>query len=111
VCLGHQAIGEVYGAEVTYAPVLMHGKTSDIRHNGHGVFSEVSDPFIATRYHSLVLSPDSIPEDLEITARSEDGTIMGIQHRHHPVHGIQFHPESLLTTEGPKMVENWISSF
>ena len=111
VCLGHQAIGEVYGAEVTYAPVLMHGKTSDIRHNGHGVFSEVSDPFIDTRYHSLVLSPDSIPEDLEITARSEDGTIMGIQHRHHPVHGIQFHPESLLTTEGPKMVENWISSF
>ena len=111
VCLGHQAIGEVFGAEVTYAPVLMHGKTSQIRHNGHGVFQDVSDPFTATRYHSLVLNPESIPDDLLVTARSEDGTVMGIQHRNYPIYGIQFHPESLLTVEGPKMIENWISSF
>jgi anthranilate synthase component 2 len=108
VCLGHQAIGEVYGGTVTYAPSLMHGKTSEVRHDGRGLFAGVSEPCTATRYHSLVVDPESLPADLIVTARSEDGTIMGLRHATHPVHGIQFHPESLLTKEGPKMVENWI---
>lgn len=110
ICLGHQAIGEVYGATITYAPVLMHGKTSEIRHDGLGVFDSVTNPCTATRYHSLVLDPDSMPPDLIVTARSEDGTIMGIRHVSHSVNGIQFHPESLLTTEGGLMVENWIKA-
>lgn len=108
VCLGHQAIGEVYGGEVTYAPRLMHGKTSDIHHDGMGVFAGVSDPCIATRYHSLVIDPASIPSVLHVSARSEDGTIMGVRHENGMVEGIQFHPESLLTEEGPKMVANWM---
>ncbi|NQV74123.1 aminodeoxychorismate/anthranilate synthase component II [bacterium] len=110
VCLGHQAIGEVYGGTVTYARTLMHGKTSEIHHDGQGLFKTVDEPCIATRYHSLVIDPASLPEDLVVTARSEDGTIMGVRHAKHPVHGIQFHPESLLTTEGPKMIENWVAS-
>ena len=111
VCLGHQAIGEVYGGQVTYAKTLMHGKTSEIHHDGQGLFTSIEEPFIATRYHSLVISPDSLPPDLLVTARSEDGTIMGVRHAEHPVQGIQFHPESLLTTEGPKMIDNWVQSF
>ena len=110
VCLGHQAIGEVYGGQVTYAHTLMHGKTSEIHHDGQGMFKGVNEPCTATRYHSLVVDPDTLPADLLVTARSEDGTIMGLKHVSHPVHGIQFHPESLLTTEGPKMIENWIES-
>ena len=110
VCLGHQAIGEVYGGTVTYARTLMHGKTSEIHHDGQGLFKSVDEPCIATRYHSLVIDPASLPQDLVVTARSEDGTIMGVRHAKHPVHGIQFHPESLLTTEGPKMIENWVAS-
>ncbi len=110
VCLGHQAIGEVYGGTVTYAPLLMHGKTSEIHHNGKDLFWGVSEPCTATRYHSLVVEPASLPDSLVVTARSEDGTIMGLKHRIFPVFGIQFHPESLLTVEGPKMIENWIES-
>ena len=108
VCLGHQAIGEVYGGTVTYAPRLMHGKTSDVHHDGKGVFAGVSDPCTATRYHSLVVDPDSLPAELEVSARSEDGTIMGLRHVNGLVEGIQFHPESLLTEEGPTMVANWM---
>lgn len=109
VCLGHQAIGQVFGAKVGYAPSLMHGKTSKIYHDGKTVFENVEAGFTATRYHSLVLNPDSIPEVLEITARSDDDVIMGVRHREYPIEGIQFHPESILTTEGPKIIRNWLS--
>lgn len=108
VCLGHQAIGHVYGAEVVHAPVLMHGKTSTVQHDGKTLFEGVENHFTATRYHSLVLDPDTIPDDLVVTSRSEDGVIMGVRHKTHPVEGIQFHPESILTTEGPKIVTNWL---
>lgn len=108
VCLGHQAIGDVYGAKVIHAPKLMHGKTSTIHHDGKTVFQGVEDDFTATRYHSLVLDPDTIPEVLEVSARSEDDVIMAVRHRTYPVEGIQFHPESILTTEGPKIIKNWL---
>lgn len=108
VCLGHQAIGEVFGGEVIHAPSLMHGKTSKIHHDGKRVFTEVEDGFTATRYHSLVLNPDKIPDVLEITARSEDDVIMGLRHKEFPIEGIQFHPESILTAEGPKIIANWL---
>lgn len=108
VCLGHQAIGEVFGGEVIHAPKLMHGKTSKVHHDGKSVFESVDDPFTATRYHSLVLNPDKIPDVLQITARSDDDVIMGLRHRDYPIEGIQFHPESILTTEGPKIIENWL---
>lgn len=107
VCLGHQAIGEVFGAEVVYAPSLMHGKVSNVEHDGKSIFEGVEENFVATRYHSLVLAPDSIPEELEVTARTGD-IVMGVRHREYPIEGIQFHPESILTTEGPKMVKNWL---
>jgi anthranilate synthase component II len=110
VCLGHQAIGEVFGGRVDYAPELMHGKTSDVRHDGRGVFREVAQPFIATRYHSLVIARDSVPDELVVTAESDDGTIMGLRHQSLPIEGIQFHPESVLTTEGPRMIANWTAS-
>ncbi len=108
VCLGHQAIGEVYGCKVVHAPTLMHGKTSKILHDGKSIYSNVSQGFIATRYHSLVLDPESVPEDLEVTSRTEDGVIMGVRHKRYQVEGIQFHPESILTKEGPKLVESWL---
>ncbi|MGM0546839.1 MAG: anthranilate synthase component II [Bacteroidota bacterium] len=108
VCLGHQAIGEVFGGKIIHAPKLMHGKTSQIKHDSKSVFQNIPDNFTATRYHSLVLDPDQIPEELEVTAHSEDGVIMGVRHRQWPVEGIQFHPESILTTEGPNIVKNWI---
>jgi len=108
VCLGHQAIGEVYGGTVTYAPRLMHGKTSEVHHDGLGVFQHVDEPCTATRYHSLVIEPESLPACLHVSARSEDGTIMGLRHENGMVEGIQFHPESLLTEEGPKMIKNWM---
>lgn len=108
VCLGHQAIGEVFGGEVIHAPKLMHGKTSKVHHDGKSVFRNVEEPFDATRYHSLVLNPDKIPDVLQITARSDDDVIMGLRHRNFPIEGIQFHPESILTTEGPKIIENWL---
>lgn len=111
VCLGHQAIGQVFGARVVHAPSLMHGKTSIIEHDGKTVYENVDDRFIATRYHSLTLEPGTIPVDqLEITSKTPDGVIMGIRHRDFPIEGIQFHPESILTTEGPKIVKNWLKS-
>ena len=110
VCLGLQAIGEVYGGRIIHAPKLMHGKTSAIRHDGQSVFRGIPDQFTATRYHSLVLDPDHVPDVLEVTARSEDEVIMGVRHRKYPVEGIQFHPESILTTEGPGIVKNWLQA-
>ncbi len=108
VCLGHQAIGEVFGGKVIHAPKLMHGKTSSIDHDGKSVFRNIPDNFTATRYHSLVLDPDQIPDELEVSARSDDSVIMGLRHREYPLEGIQFHPESILTKEGPKIVKNWL---
>lgn len=108
VCLGHQAIGEVYGGKITYAPSLMHGKTSEVSHAGRGVFRGLSNPFTATRYHSLVVEHETIPDSLEITAETPDGVVMGLRHKENPVEGIQFHPESVLTTEGPRIIDNWL---
>jgi len=108
VCLGHQAIGEVYGGRITHAPSLMHGKTSTVMHDAQSIFEDVAQAFTATRYHSLVVDRDTLPDVLEVTAETDDGTIMGLRHREHPVEGIQFHPESVLTTEGPRMVANWL---
>lgn len=108
VCLGHQAIGEVFGGKVIHAPKLMHGKTSPIKHDGKSVFRNIPDNFTATRYHSLVLDPDHIPDELEVSARSDDEVIMGLRHREYPLEGIQFHPESILTKEGPSIVKNWL---
>jgi len=110
VCLGHQAIGEVFGGTIVQADELMHGKTSPVRHNGKGLFANVDPMFDATRYHSLVVDRDTFPHDaLEITAEAEDGTIMGLRHRTHPLYGIQFHPESVMTKAGPTIIENWLS--
>jgi anthranilate synthase component 2 len=108
VCLGHQAIGQVYGGDVVYAPHLMHGKTSLIHHNGQGLFEGLDGPFEATRYHSLVVDPATLPAVLETTATTADGVIMGLRHRTLPVYGIQFHPESVLTLAGPALVRNWL---
>ncbi|WP_054685536.1 anthranilate synthase component II [Rhodothermus marinus] len=108
VCLGHQAIGEVFGGRVVHAPSLMHGKTSRIFHTGTGIFEGAAQGFTATRYHSLVVDRDTLPDVLEITAWTEDGVIMGLRHRHHPIEGVQFHPESVLTTEGPRLIANWL---
>lgn len=110
VCLGHQAIGNVFGGSVVYAPSLMHGKVSLIHHDGKGVFDGVPQDFVATRYHSLVVDELSLPDDLEITARTPDGVIMGLRHKQYPIEGIQFHPESILTIEGPKLIENWLKT-
>jgi anthranilate synthase/aminodeoxychorismate synthase-like glutamine amidotransferase len=108
VCLGHQAIGHVFGAEVVGAAELMHGKTSQIEHHSVGVFAGLPSPFTATRYHSLTLAPDSIPDELEVTARSVDGVIMGVRHRDLDVEGVQFHPESILTVAGHDLLETWL---
>src|SRR3954468_22302860 len=109
VCLGHQAIGAVFGGTVVRAAVPMHGKTSTIEHNGRGVFSGLTAPFLASRYHSLVVSEEALPGELEVTARTqEDGTIMGLRHRRWPVHGVQFHPESILTGEGRRILRNFL---
>jgi anthranilate synthase component 2 len=109
VCLGHQCIGQVYGGAVVAAPHLMHGKTSEIHHDGEGIFAGLPDPFVATRYHSLVVSPDSVPKELMVTATATDGTIMGLRHRELPVEGVQFHPESVLTVSGPALLGNFLS--
>ncbi|MBO8127014.1 MAG: aminodeoxychorismate/anthranilate synthase component II [Firmicutes bacterium] len=108
VCLGHQAIGEVFGAKLVAAPSLFHGKASEIRHNKSGVFAGLPNPFIAGRYHSLVLSPNNFPECLEITAWTCAGEVMGIRHREFPVEGVQFHPESVLTENGYRLIENFL---
>ena len=110
VCLGHQAIGEVFGGTVTHAHELMHGKTSTVSHDGQSVFEGVEQNVEATRYHSLVVDRASVPDVLEITAETEDGTVMGLRHRSLPIEGIQFHPESVLTKAGPRMIENWLRS-
>ncbi|MBD2577891.1 aminodeoxychorismate/anthranilate synthase component II [Oscillatoria sp. FACHB-1406] len=111
VCLGHQSIGQVFGGKVVSAPVLMHGKTSEIQHTGVGVFQGVESPFSATRYHSLVIEKESIPDVLEITAWVEDGTIMGVRHRQYPhIEGVQFHPESVLTSSGKTLLRNFLES-
>lgn len=109
VCLGHQAIGEVFGAKVVHAPTLMHGKTSKIFHDGKSIFQGISKGFTATRYHSLVLDAETIPDVLEVTAETSDGVVMGLRHHTFPIEGIQFHPESILTTEGPEIVANWLN--
>ncbi|MEG4226310.1 aminodeoxychorismate/anthranilate synthase component II [Microcoleus sp. N9_B2] len=109
VCLGHQSIGQVFGGKIVSAPVLMHGKTSQVEHTGVGVFQGVESPMIATRYHSLVIEKQSCPEVLEITAWVEDGTIMGVRHREYPhIEGVQFHPESILTTSGKQLLRNFL---
>jgi len=109
VCLGHQSIGQVYGGDVVRADRLMHGKTSPIHHNGTSVFKELPSPFEATRYHSLIVKRDTLPDCLEITAWTEEGEIMGLRHKEHPVHGVQFHPESILTEHGKQMLENFLA--
>jgi anthranilate synthase/aminodeoxychorismate synthase-like glutamine amidotransferase len=109
VCLGHQAIGAVFGGSVVRASVPMHGKTSTIEHDGRGVFSGLGGPFVASRYHSLVVAEGSVPADLIVSARTqEDATIMGLRHRSWPVHGVQFHPESILTGEGRRILRNFL---
>jgi anthranilate synthase component II len=109
VCLGHQSIGQVYGGEIVSAPELMHGKTSPILHSGVGVFEGLENPFTATRYHSLIIERSTCPDVLEITAWTEDGTIMGVRHRHYPyLQGVQFHPESILTESGKLLLQNFL---
>lgn len=108
VCLGHQAIGQVYGGKVVRAPAPVHGKTSPIRHDNTDVFEGLPDPFQATRYHSLVVQPEGFPDVLQATAWTEDGIIMGLRHRQWPVFGVQFHPESIASTQGHKLLENFL---
>ena len=108
VCLGHQCIGEVFGGEVVRAGRLMHGKTSPILHHGDGVFADLPSPFEATRYHSLLVRRDSVPDCLEINAETAEGEIMGLRHREFPIHGVQFHPESILTSEGKRLLGNFL---
>jgi anthranilate synthase component II len=111
VCLGHQSIGQVYGGNVVAAPVLMHGKTSEIYHRGQGVFQDLPNPFTATRYHSLVVDRATMPDVLEITAWVEDGTVMGVRHKQYPhIQGVQFHPESILTSSGKQLLQNFLES-
>ena len=109
VCLGHQAIGQAYGGSVIRAPSLMHGKISEIRHTAKSVFRGINGPFRATRYHSLTIDPASVPEDLEVTAETPDGVIMGVMHRTHPVHGVQFHPESIASEHGHVLLRNFLA--
>ena len=109
VCLGHQSIGHVFGGDVVRAGRLMHGKTSPIQHNGTGVFAGIPSPFEATRYHSLLVKNETFPASLEITAWTEEQEIMGLRHREFPIHGVQFHPESILTLEGKKLLNNFLS--
>jgi anthranilate synthase/aminodeoxychorismate synthase-like glutamine amidotransferase len=109
VCLGHQCIGQVYGGEVVRAPEIMHGKTSLIRHDDRGVFAGLPNPFEATRYHSLIVDRASVPDVLEVTAWTDDGTVMGLRHREHAVEGVQFHPESILTAGGHDLLRNFLA--
>ncbi|MBT8044321.1 MAG: aminodeoxychorismate/anthranilate synthase component II [Verrucomicrobiae bacterium] len=109
VCLGHQSIGQVFGGEVVRAEKLMHGKTSPVFHTGKSVFAGLANPFTATRYHSLIVKRETLPDCLEITAETKSGTIMGLMHKDFPIHGVQFHPESILTEDGMKMLENFLS--
>ncbi|WP_193045270.1 aminodeoxychorismate/anthranilate synthase component II [Mycolicibacterium baixiangningiae] len=108
VCLGHQAIGVAFGGTVDRAPELLHGKTSVVHHTNAGVLQGLPDPFTATRYHSLTILPDTVPDELEVTARTPGGVIMGVRHTDLPIHGVQFHPESILTEGGHRMLANWL---
>ena len=108
VCLGHQCLAQVFGGRVVRAGELMHGKTSPVHHRGAGVFEGLPEPLTATRYHSLIAERDSLPDCLEITAWTADGVIMGLKHKEHPVHGVQFHPESILTQDGKRILENFL---
>jgi para-aminobenzoate synthetase component 2 len=108
VCLGHQAIGEAFGAKVSRAPELLHGKTSEIIHNGRGVLSDLPSPFTATRYHSLAIEKDTVPDELEIVGSTQSQVVMAIQHKTLPISGVQFHPESVLTEHGHQMLGNWL---
>ena len=108
VCLGHQAIGVAFGGTVDRAPELLHGKTSVVHHTNSGVLQGLADPFTATRYHSLTILPDTMPDELEVTARTSGGVVMGVRHTELPIHGVQFHPESILTEGGHRMLANWL---
>ena len=110
VCLGHQALGEVFGATVTHAPELMHGMISAVHHDSSPLYAGLPDPFTATRYHSLALVPETLPDELVVTARTESGVVMGIAHRSAPLVGVQFHPESVLTEGGHRLLGNWLAS-
>jgi anthranilate synthase/aminodeoxychorismate synthase-like glutamine amidotransferase len=109
VCLGHQAIGAAFGGKIIRAPKLFHGKTSDIEHDGKGVFRKLTNPFTATRYHSLIVERKSLPRELTITAETQDGIIMGMRHKRYPLEGVQFHPESVLTIAGKELLQNFLS--
>jgi len=109
VCLGHQCLGQIYGGDVVGAPAIMHGKTSEIHHQGGGVFAGLPSPLEATRYHSLVVDADSVPDVLEVTARTEDGVVMGLRHRELDVEGVQFHPESILTEHGHDLLRTFLA--
>ncbi len=111
VCLGHQAIGYAFGAKIIHAPTLMHGRTSEVIHSGETILRSVPNPLIAGRYHSLVISPEQLPDELKISARTRDGIIMGITHRKYPLEGIQFHPESILTADGHTILHNWLEVY
>lgn len=111
ICLGHQAIGVAFGAQITYAPSLMHGRTSVVMHSGETILRSVANPLRVGRYHSLVISPEKFPDDLKISARTNDGIIMGVIHRKYPIEGIQFHPESILTQDGEQILHNWLEVY
>ncbi len=111
VCLGHQSIGEAFGAKVVHAPYLMHGKTSEIYHDNKTIFKDLPNPFTATRYHSLVIDPSTVPEELQVTAKTEDGIIMAVRHETYPLEGIQFHPEAILTTQGKALLKNFLDTY
>ncbi len=108
VCLGHQCLADAFGGKVVHAGEIMHGKTSRINHDGKGVFAGVPDPFEAVRYHSLAIDPDSVPEELEVTARTDNGIIMGVRHRRYTIEGMQFHPESIVTPQGKQLLQNFL---
>ena len=108
VCLGHQALGAAFGGQVVRAPKLMHGKTSEVEHDGRTIFSGIASPMTCTRYHSLIVAEEGLPAELEVSARTADGTIMGLRHREFPVEGVQFHPESALTVDGKRLVGNFL---
>jgi anthranilate synthase/aminodeoxychorismate synthase-like glutamine amidotransferase len=109
VCLGHQAVGAAFGGRIIRAPKLFHGKTSEVRHDGKGIFHKLPNPFVATRYHSLIVERKSLPRELTITAETQDGIIMGLRHKRYKIEGVQFHPESVLSESGKKLLQNFLS--